>query len=374
MLCEYCGTESAVQAREGLLERPVPIEAEASMPVATQRHSARWTLLILLLPVTCVSGSIGFGIYESVRVNWLGTSQSIVTDVDGDGDADVVGLAQRRGGDAFVVAIDGETGERLWKSDAVGDHSEAIGGLLAVSEGTVLFAGDAGAITAFDGKTGEARWSKPSLGEKVRDACAEEEGAVIFELADRSHRAVALADGTTKTATPSDCAPVWTDDREFPPDLELVEDTHATVGSIRAEHIVRVGPGWVVAGIKDEGSSVPMLAATEDLPRHAFESREPISTRWQTNIPAVDPLEAGAALVAVSEDSAFGAYEMNDRLSRITAIALTDRTRRWDVEIDRHAPLEAVVYAEGHVFVALWGTLLAYSASDGEELYRVGMW
>jgi outer membrane protein assembly factor BamB len=369
--CEYCGTESVVQRREGLLERAVPLEEAVDLPVATQRHSGRWALLAIALPLSCPAVGLAAGVYEFTRLDWMGFSQPILADVDGDGDADAVGLVQRGNQDAFVAAFDGKTGEQLWGTDKIGDHAAAVAGSLVVADGTVLFIGGTGALTAFDGKTGETRWKNPGLGEKVRDVCSTEPGTLVVQLADRTHRVLGLSTGSISTDAPGTCKPVWYDKRPFSPDTPTTEAPRATAGNVRGEVAFDTGDGWLLAGYKDRGSRVPMLAMTDPA---NLDERGELSARWVTAVPASNPLEArGELLVTVSDDTAFAVYELKEGLPHLTAVSLANGIRRWDVEIDRDAPLSGVAYAEGRVYVALWSSLITYDAKTGEELDRIGL-
>lgn len=372
--CEYCGTESVIQRREGLLERPVPLGDTPDLPVATQRHSARWALLALTLPLSVPAFGVAAMVVELTRLDWMGFGHPILTDVDGDGDTDAVGLVQRGNSDPFVAAFDGRTGERLWGSDAIGDHAQAVGGSLVVSESTVLFIGGTGSVTAFDGTTGQTRWAKPGLGEKVRDVCTAEPGTVTVLLADQTHRVIDLGGGSISARDPGPCTPVWSDERPFPPDVPVVEDPRATVGNVRPEVALGTSDGWIIGGYKAKGSHVPMLAAIAKASAEDLEQRGELEARWETPIPAANPLEARGDLhLAISNHDAFALYELDDGLPRLTAIAQANGVRRWDIEVDRDAPLSGVGYAEGRVYVAAWSSLLVYSAKTGEELDRIGL-
>ena len=58
---------------------------------------------------------------------------------------------------------------------------------------------------------------------------------------------------------------------------------------------------------------------------------------------------------------------------RVTAIAIADGTRRWDVEVDAEdrSP-EGLVYASGRLYLAIWGTLFVLDATTGETLFDLG--
>ncbi len=73
------------------------------MPIATQQRNGKWVLLVLLTPILLVAAVIVTALYEAFQLRWQGTSHIMVTDIDGDGDLDGVGPAQRGRGDIFVV-------------------------------------------------------------------------------------------------------------------------------------------------------------------------------------------------------------------------------------------------------------------------------
>lgn len=374
MVCEYCGTESVVQRRVGVLERAAEVQPRADMPVATQQHSGKWVMFVLLTPVFFVVATIVTGLYETLKLRWQGTSHIMVTDIDGDGDLDVVGPAQRGRGDIFLVALDAKTGEKLWSSEKLGDHGTAVQGLFAASQGTALFFHETLGIIAYDGKTGETRWAISPLPEKVRHVCVGEPGTVLLEMADQTFRTLALADGRTSSVPAADCKHATTDNQPFPAEQDVVEPRHATAGMVRAEYAVKVGDRWLVVGDKAKGTSVPMLVSSKTLP-DTFDVGNPSPVEWETQIAALEPLEADAEEdhVAVSDTAAFAAYELGDDTNRLTAIELSTGRRLWDVEIDRDAPLSSVAYAEGRVFVALWSSLVVFDAKTGDEVDRVGL-
>lgn len=375
VVCEYCGTESVVQRRVGVLERPAPIQPRPEMPVATQAHSGAWVLLVLLTPLLLAAGGIGFGAYQQfIQLHWQGTSEIMVADIDGDGDLDLIGPAQRGRGDMFVLALDAKTGETLWSSEELGDHGAAVAGLFAVSRGTALFFHETLGIVAYDGKSGAKRWALSPLSERVRHVCVSEPGTVLLEMADQTFRTLALADGRTKTVAKTECKHATTDDRPFPAEQEAIEPRHATAGMVRAEFAMDVGGQWLVIGHKARGTSVSMLVLSKTLP-DSFDLKNPSPIEWEIQIPALEPLQARAEEehVAVSDTAVFAAYELRDDTNRLTAVELSSGRRLWDVEIERDAPLSSVAYAEGRVFVALWSTLVIFDAKTGKEVDRIGM-
>lgn len=275
----------------------------------------------------------------------------------------------------FITALDAKSGEALWSTNAVGDHAVAVAGRFAATQGTVLFFSDSEGVVAFDGKTGKQRWSKPPLTERVRTVCEGESGSVRVALMDQTDRTVALSDGSLSKATNAACSHASTDAWAFPAGLQVIEPRSYVTDNVRADFVVRIDGGWLIAGHKAKGSNVPMFAATGETSADTFELRNPIPTRWEAPIPSHTPLGArnDDDHFAVSHDTAFAAYTYTEGLPRLTAISLSDGIRRWDVEIDRDAPLSGVAYAEGRVFVALWSSLIVYAATTGEEVERVGL-
>ncbi len=377
VVCEYCGTESFVQRRVGVLERPVQVPETANdLPVATEPHSARWLLSLLLVPALCIGVPVTAGVYKMMSTYFIGTSTPVLVDVDGDGDKDVVSVAKRESSDdAWVGAWDGTTGDRLWKSETIGELADAVGGVVAVVDTTVLFVHADASVLALDARTGQTKWKASSLGERVATVCRDEAGFAVVELTDDSFRRLALADGKVTTVASHACSPVPHSKQKAPPDVELVEPVHAFSDGIRIELAFRRGDRWLLTGTKQRGSSVPMLLGAELTAAQLAEHGELPST-WQTPIAAADPLKADADPedVAVSDDLVFAAYESaeDDAPSRLTAVSIADGTRKWDVALDGDLPLSNVAYADGRVYVAMWASLFVHDAATGEHLYTVG--
>jgi len=373
--CNYCGTESFVQRRAGALERVVQLPEHArEMPVATEAHSGRWVVLLLLLPAVCVIAPLTSGFYSLMSIYFIGTSTPVLVDVDSDGDKDIISFAKRSASDdAWIGAWDGSTGDNLWKTDTIGELGDAVGGILAVLEGTALFVSAEAKVTAYDARTGDKRWEVTSLGERAHKVCVGDPGFAIVQMRDMSFRQVALSDGAVTPIDSHPCPPAATSQSLVAPEVEFFEPRHMSVGDLRAELAIRRADRWLVGGAKQKGSAIPMLAAVQG-PTLTDEVFGDIDAEWQTAIPGVDPLKADTneLHLAVSDDLAFAAYEMRDRAPRLTAIAIADGTRKWDVELGGDNPLARVAYADGRVYVAMWASLFVHDANSGAHLYTIG--
>lgn len=378
LVCEYCGTESLVQRREGVLERPAKVEGGADqLPVATQPHSAAWSIAVLVFFAVVFGGPVLGVLYHLLGMRWTGVRQVMLADVDSNGTADAIGFAQTGGDSTWIVALDGESGDKIWATSTIGDYGDVIGGATAIVGDTVIYAWDGGELLGFSAQTGESKWEAAAPPEKIREICERPDGVAVLELADDTVLFLRLADGSTETLdAPPDCKPVWNDRREHAPDVEVRDSVHLLVGALRADRVFRKPGGpWVAFGRKAKGSGVIMLAATTESLESEDHGTRDLAATWEATVAAKDALKSNlsGAELALSDSAVFAAYEPNDELPRLTGLDLDDGDRRFDVEIDRDAPLVGVSTADGRVYVALWGTLLVYDAKSGEELYKVGI-
>jgi hypothetical protein len=414
--CSYCGTTSRIQARTRFLERAVPPPAlppqERALPVATQRHSVRWSAAVVLLPLLVVGAALAAslavrqagGVGSKARL-WQSPGV-LVRDVTGDGVGDVIGWTQPIPGEqTALAAFDGASGRRLWQR-AMGTFQETRVGFLALAGDLVLYADPRGELSALASADGATRW-RATLGEQVEAFCADEgDAAVRVQTRDeRWHRVDLAAGAVAAAAAPSPCRALpndrgdrqrgphrrhegllgwysWTDDIATPRDLD----------GMKVGDILQLAEGggtiWIALGHKQPGTRVPMLA------RYAVEGHEPalgnwrflksrekdavrFPVAWTVEVPAREPLrakEGDPKRVAVAPGRVYVGYELADGPPRVAAFDLTTGARVFDVGLPRRSStsLDHLTVIAGRLYVRDRWALLALHPDTGAVLLTVG--
>jgi hypothetical protein len=170
--CTYCGTESRVQRRTQLFQRPIdlpPIGPSQPRTVALQRsNTARWIALGSLLAVAALASVVFTANLASgpqalpplpnpgSAPIWT-TSHPLLVDLDRDGFEDAIGLV-RTLQPPVLVAFDRERGTRMFETILQRKASWYLTGIaLEVGPTAVWIAIDDG-VRAYDRTTGALRW------------------------------------------------------------------------------------------------------------------------------------------------------------------------------------------------------------------------
>lgn len=422
VVCQYCGTSSRVQTRSRVLQipRPLPSAPGPERPVARQRFRGATPFLASSLFIGAVTLGIGIAAHRSDQAipqaayqqlhraiasvervvsptpaspdTWS-TGVPLVTDVDGDGADDLIGLTRNvHDGDRVqLAAFAGATGAVLWRGERLGTYSAMVQAGIFLAGELVLVATPSGDLQAYARADGSPRW-RISLGERVAEICAigARPEAALVGTRDRRWHKVALADGSRATAgapkrveprsrsglalawvegrlPAGTCLPLATAGRDAMPGLATA-DSWARLAKIEGMSVLRLarrGSGPVVAiGHKTPGTPVPMLAVLDGR-----------KLRWKAVVPGSGPLDARAddTHLTVDESSVFQVWEGKDG-PRLAAFALVDGRRRWEVAL--HPELARVVVGVvavgGRVAVAGWGGLQAFDVATGAPAYALG--
>jgi hypothetical protein len=100
--------------------------------------------------------------------------------------------------------------------------------------------------------------------------------------------------------------------------------------------------------------------------------------RWKLVIPATDPLNARADdhLVTIADDVVVASYELSrsDEPPHLTAFALADGRRRWDVPVAKGTTIvmTSLAIAGANVVLSSWGHLQAFDRATGARRFRIG--
>jgi outer membrane protein assembly factor BamB/DNA-directed RNA polymerase subunit RPC12/RpoP len=314
------------------------------------------------------------------EVERLRTSRRpLIVDVDGDGKLDVIALADlrdgARGGSAFV-ALEGQTGKRLWQ---IGADDRGTDEYVAVAGGRLFVLGGSGQVQGYDLVTAARQWST-ALGDKGHRFCAAREpDSVLVAVADGRVLALDVKTGRQTPSSTRTCASLPTDedpDNEDPRDRTDPQAPVGTVGiscggvtvmgdqnytvpdacAVRAHvdsahlggmvaHALWQLPGgnWLAYGVRDPGTHSPLVGV--------LQKRKLL---WKADVPPGNPLDAqdgGPHPIVLADDRVVAGYALkNDGSTRLAAFALSNGKRLWDVTIAGKR-VERAVWAGGELYL-----------------------
>ena len=435
--CQYCGTVSRIQARTAMFqlpkapsmptqpanmtnaERMAQLQQLAKMPIAVQRASMFLVFLPFIL-MAVIGGGVFFAVKKAGGIGgvfgsmmWAGHPPAL-TDVDGDGTVDVVGVSRyvHDNDRAHYAAYSGKTGTQLWETETIGKYSD-------ITQDQYGAIGDTLFITTKDGKLiarnlkskGVVKW-EISLGEKIDAMCAQgnelviatadqkwwivdgagkkREGKKLYRLArdytnDEAKFAFERAGGEAGDV----CIPLGWDHRTPPGVIALPGWSEmANIPGMRIEVLIkRAGGPAIAVGKKQPGTSVPLLARLgprpeqPPMPKKGWRTEEEKkallpSAEWKVEIPAVDPLNArfDEEHVTLSDKAVFVLYEVSNSKHHLAAFDIASGKRLWDREVSHGSGFVAVSLSliGDAVGLTTWRALTAFNAADGNERYRIG--
>jgi LSD1 subclass zinc finger protein len=395
--CPYCKTVNQI-ARSAPAGASTPfgprIEVVISSLVRAQaapRAANKLILVVILLAVgsAVIPAIIGafsvFSVFSSLpslpslpsgagilsgSAQWEGVHGAILTDLTGDGVPDLLGRLRDVSADSVTIAaFDGTSGAKLWETGSLGTYSDTYQGSLAFAEGLLVFASPTGQLQTFaSSDEGKPRW-RASLADRAEGFCQETPGQIRVDLADGSASRFLLADGGLAPAPSAapECARVATDSADGDPSYSISTSGRAEIEGMRARTFLRRDGGpTVVLGVRDKGTSVPMIAVL---------AGDPART-WKSDLAGTRPLETGPfppEIGAVTADRAYTVYAFSDsgKPAMLVAFDLAGQ-RRWEVPLPTTMPVTMVQATDARVFVAQWGTLQAYDAATGAQAFAIG--
>ena len=299
--CGYCGTESRVQRRTVVLQRPIqlpPVQGRQPQPIAVQRRSN--TAILIIVAIVISAFGMGAAQLMTARARTPTSSRAIATpappapiiltewetehpliiDVDGDGTEDAIGFTRLLGDrdEMHLTAVSGRTGKPLWETASLGTYDTTYRSVLALVEGHIVYGAvdNRPQLAAYDAKTGKQQWTVTPA-EVVADFCRDRDGAIEVIMKDEVAVSVDVATGgstpiakkTKCVAVPSNVLPP-TDDRFW--NLEIP--------GMQRDSVDGEGSSLIVSGYKSPGTAIPMLAVIDDH-RHVT---------WKTELASTDPM------------------------------------------------------------------------------------
>jgi putative pyrroloquinoline-quinone binding quinoprotein len=299
--CTYCGTESRVQRRTQLFQRPIdlpPIGPSQPRTVALQRsNTARWIALGALLAIAALASAVFTANLPrgpdalpplpspAAAPIWT-TSHPLLVDLDRDGFEDAIGFVRSLQPRDIVRirAISGATGKALWETPPLGAYEHHDRSELVLAQGLVLLADTEykPRLEAYDASTGARRWSI-TPGEVVMDLCRAGDGRIKLVTKDEIETSIELATGAASPlAKRSSCVRLpSTDARVVTYDTNNRHWGFAPPG-MQSNQIVGDPSSWILSGAKSPGTAIPMLAVIDD--------REHL--KWKSQLASTDPMSS----------------------------------------------------------------------------------
>lgn len=391
--CEYCGTDSRVQRRTQVFQRPIPLpppRAQQPQRVAVETTGGKplvWMMVAIFTMFTI--GGIAFAMMIGGRTSssratakrveakpppapppiyreW-NSELPLLADVDGDGTEDVIGIVRYLSNrdEMHVAAQSGRDGHVIWETPSLGTYSDTYRAKQTIVDGVVLWGSTSGQrLEAFDLKTGAARWHvAPS--EALEKFCRANDRTIV-ELADRKQFTLATATGALAAlAKPIKCSGL--DSRQPDRSTELW-NLHLEGMSI--DESFQSPTGWVLSTSKSPGTSIAMLAALDRKKKEL----------WRVTVPARDPMTAKRTpfhTLGFDDDIIADTILYGNDSPYLEVFDRATGARKLDVPIvipkDNHGMVTsiAVTVAKSTIFVMIEGDLQAYDRTTGQRRWHL---
>lgn len=271
--------------------------------------------------------------------------------------------------DDGLSALDAATGDTQWRTD-ITDPVTAP----AVGDATLVVTTRDG-VHAFDAATGATRWMRDGLGGELFDASPIIANDTVYLQRGVATHALTLADGTTRwrvaTGLPSEATPAVTADTVYVGS----DDTYLRALSAadgreqwRVKTAARIRCNLTVVGDTllagtDAGTILALDASTG-------------AERWRTQLASRDPDDnerpARPRPRTIASDGS-RVYVATD--ATLTALALADGTRCWQVRSYRGTYASGVAVGAGKVYLPTAGTdahLTVVDAASGDSVRQLG--
>ena len=380
--CQYCGTESHVQRRTQVLQRPIPVPQQR-LPVAVQQRNqnAIATLigvgtLVAVVPLVATvlvhatkeqrfarqavaTQAAAPTVYQQWRMQ-----RPLLLDVDGDGREDAIGTMTFAGGRTATVltARSGADGHVLWEVPSIDSP------LIAAAKGTILVGptSDAMRLEAREPATGKLRWQITPQ-EVVAKLCRDRgDDRVVLETKDEAQVSVELATGAV-TPIKKKVACKWLPSTEAP----STDNKHWAYSPPGMQHSQIIGDptSWIITGYKSPGSEVPMVAAIDDAEH----------VKWKTTLPTTDIVTAKPITFSypgLDDTVVATGYARGDKIARLVGLERATGERLFDVELNTKnqlfVPMFTATVGPTMIFVVLGQTLQVYDKKTGAARWMLG--
>lgn len=362
----------------------MPMGRAAAAPRSSVLPIVVGAAMLIVVAGVAVVASLGSGRggLSSEHLQWNSwAGRPVPVDVDDDGTVDFVGwiklLNRPDGEQCFFVAVNGKSGEEIWRTSSLGSQETATHTRGMVADARLVLVDGDGDALAFSLKNGKRKWKK-SLGERAKRMCEHDDG-VLVELADESRVILDTGSGKRTDAGSATCRGGW-GTHTTPNDVGVFDRFNSRTFDSRNHPKVEgmyvsdsfVGPDGVTIalGTKDKGTRLPMVAVVKGG-----------AELWQSVVPDDDAMKAQKVapdVAAADEDRVYVAFDAEGNGAvRIVAFDLESGKRRWERDAphsDEHSDVTALVPAGNRIAVSHWTWLTVLSAKNGKEKFTVGRW
>jgi outer membrane protein assembly factor BamB len=409
-VCEYC-RHIALLHRPNQAPPPEPSPMHHSVQVEVPRGpSLLWPAIMGMVTTLGIAGGILFFVTREVgdamksalpgakdMVEKLGREAvedkarfsdfPHLSDLNGDGVPELIGLSKVPSGEAWIAAYDGKTQKPLWKTAPLAKDASESYAKRAVVPGLVLAADALGKLQAYSDKTGEPAWAA-LIGERVQAFCLGE-GFVRVLAADKKTHDFALDTGkriespapppSKKGRDPfADCVPLMGNGNQEGPVYSLIGwseyDEHGLPGLHALEGITAHRALWVrgtkrafMLGGKSEGTRYPMVAAVDGK-----------KVLWTEVVSGADPMKSTSnvltQLAAFADEKLAVPYEVTDRGgARMALFDAKTGKRLWDMPIHQKSHVESgLTMTKDTIYYATWTGVYLVDVATGKTRAFVG--
>ncbi|CAN5290873.1 hypothetical protein BH11MYX1_BH11MYX1_46010 [soil metagenome] len=397
--CSYCGTTSRVQRRTqfGMKVPLPPRPPDAPRPVAVQVNRPVRLVLGVVFVLVAVSvvvpvvvmraklkrvtpraATVAASEPPSHQRDWA-TRRPLVADLDDDGVADAIGIQRDVIADQmFLVAVSGATGSVLWRTPSLGTFDAVYRRELTLAKNGVILVGDRYrdlALVAFEAANGKPMFTA-TFGEVVDKICATEAAnAVNVITKDKVESRLDLASGQVSPVKrqPRDhggCAELSSTEARRTARLDFTMKHSREIPGMSSDTLVGREAPWIVTGVKQPGSRLPMIAALDDKD-HVL---------WTAVVPQRDPMSVKfeePAATDVEGDTVATVYIRNEHEAPV--LAVFDRktgARRYETLVAYRGTLfvtmNEVVIGKKMIFITMNEAIQAFDRETGARKWVLG--
>ena len=396
--CSYCGTTSRVQRRTqfGLKVPLPPRPPEAPQRVAVQVNNRGATVFVAAIAIfmsfaivsfVMLRGGVKPGKARAVpvvatvagspapRLDWI-SARPLVLDLDDDGVADAIGMQRDTTADQmFMVALGGASGNVLWRTPSLGTFEAVYRKVLAFSAGVILV-GDRDrdqALAAYDATTGKPLFTA-KFSEVVDKVCVAEPGTVNVITKDNVRSLLDLKSGQVSAIKAIKgrvvCAALPSSNERQGAHLDFTMRHSRELPGMTNDSLFGHEAPWIVTGVKNPGSRLPMLAA--------LDAKDKVL--WTTVVPLRDPMSAKfqePAATDVEGDLVATVYIRNEHEAPVlTAFDRRTGARKFETPLRSRASMfvtvNDVMIGKKIIYVTINAAIQAFDRDTGVLKWAIG--
>jgi len=396
--CTYCGTQSRVQRRTQVLQRPIPLPPiQYFVPVATQvrRTSGTWFVigiitvlpLVVGIPMCLVGRSLGMLPTGSpvsapsppsppVRARDWESAHPIIVDVDGDRIEDVIGVQRQLTPDGMrLVALSGADGHVLWNTPELGTYIDMYRHVATLASGTVLFFDPTSAprIAAYDAHTGAEKWNvvPPEIVSAICGTAASQKVTLVTKDEARFTLDLATGELTPQTGKKTPCAALPS--TAYTRVMNMHDGPHHNYQppGMTNDQVLGGTGSWIVTGHKRPGTEIPMLAVIDDKEKLVWSAQVPGHEPMTAKRYAPEHVASDARTIAVG-------YERPDHDAPpwLTAFDRATGRRLFELEVARGTSsfwrITEVRVGTKLIYVTVNGSLRTFDRETGAPRWALG--